>query len=650
MPPEKQKKRYASLSREYRIFREEDRVSSLPKTIYEKMCIAAGKIMRVEPDKHTGKTLQEAIEFAHLKVSPSQVSALTIIAAFLVVFPTFFFILLRSFFGLPGLEANAGLIIMLIALPFVYYLYVYPLHLKKRYEMDAGSEIVTLILYMAMYMRNTPSIEGAVKFAAENMSGELSYEIRKLLWDVEVGNYSSMNDGLIAYSKKWQKNREFVESVELLVSSLQQTGLRRENMLNEAVEVILKGNREQARHFNQDLKLPVLIVHAMGIILPVMGLVLFPIVAVFLKVDAAFLFIGYDVFLPVILFFVISNILEKRPATFSKIDISENPEIPPKGRFRHGKRLVPAFPVAVVIGGSIISIGFFLRQFDREGIISGAVLLGGAAAGLGSYFIMLTSQRLRVREKTRQIETEFAEALFQLGNNVSIGIPIELSLERSLRRIGDLKIKDLFSRALGNMKSMGMTFSEAFFNREYGAIRYYPSRLIKSIMRTIVESSKKGVETASQAMLSVSKYLKGLHDTQEEVEESLSETISSLKFQAYFLSPLISGVIVTMAIIIIRILGQLSTRLAGSSFTGFPLITQFDAIKITPFQFVAIVGVYLIETALILAMFINGIENGEDPVGRQNVSGKCVLIGYIVFMVSLFATLAVFTPLLLNLG
>lgn len=634
------------LSREYKIFREEERESSLPRSIYEKLCISAEKIMKVQPDKKTEKTLQEAINFAHLKVTPTQVSSLTMLFAFAIVFPTFVLIALKLLFGLPGLTLGSGLIVMVLTLPFVYYLYIYPLHIKKLYEMDAGSEIVTLILYMAMYMRNMPNLEGAVKFSAENMSGQLSYEIRKMLWDVEVGNYVNMQDALFEYAKKWQKNREFVEAVELLVASLHQIGPSRERMLNEAVEVILKGSREQARHFNQDLKMPVMVVHAMGIILPVLGLVLFPIVAVFLGVDASLLFIGYDILLPIVLFFVISNILEKRPATFSKIDISENPNIPPKGKFRLGRRVLSAFPIAFVVGGSIIALGFLYHQIDKEGLIAGAIIVGGIAAGLGLYFLMLSSQRMQVRDKTRKIETEFAEALFQLGSSISTGIPVELSVERSLKRVGNLAIKDLFARALNNMKTMGMTFSEAFFNKDYGAIRFYPSRLIKSVMRTVVEASKKGVETTSQAMLSVSQYLKGLHDTQEEVQESLSETVNSLKFQAYFLSPLISGVIVTMAIIIIRILGQLSTRLANSSFTDFPLVTQFGAISITPFQFVVVVGVYLVETALILGFFINGIENGEDPLGKQNTMGKSVLIGYIVFMIALFVTLLIFTPLI----
>jgi len=219
-----------------------------------------------------------------------------------------------------------------------------------------------------------------------------------------------------------------------------------------------------------------------------------------------------------------------------------------------------------------------------------------------------------------------------------------------MKRIENLKIKDLFARALRNMKTMGMTFSQAFFDPQYGATRYYPSKLIKSVMKAVVETTKKGVKTASIAMLSVSRYLKNIHETQEDVKENLSDSVNSLKFQAFFLSPFVSGVVVTMAIIIIRILEELSQRLSVTDVTGigtFGGLAGFNAVEITPFQFVLIISVYIIETAFILSYFISGIESGEDPIGRKDITAYALIIGYVVFAVSLFVTLAIFGPLIM---
>jgi hypothetical protein len=637
------------LSREYRLYKEEEKQASLPRTIYEKACNFSEKVIKISPDKKSREKIADAVKFSHLNVTPEGTSSLTILFALVVCIPTLILMMLSKFAGITILSFGYGMIILMLGMFFTYYLYMYPSHLKKMYEIRAGSEIVTMILYMAMFMRNTPNLEGAVKFASENITGPLGYELKKLMWDIEVGNYLNINDALMEYTQKWSMNKEFTEAIELMMTSLHQVGERRIELLNEAVDIVLAGNREQARHFNQKLKMPVIIVHALGVILPVMGLVLFPIVSVFLQVQAEVLFIGYDVILPLILYFVITNILEIRPATFSKIDIMDNPDVPPEGKFRMGEKTVRAWPFGLIIGVIIIVLGLIYVSIDEEGILSTIIILSGIVIGFATYFILVSKQKLDIRGRTRKIEGEFAEALFQLGNQVSGGKPIELSIEHSLERIKNLEIKNLFVRALNNMKNLGFTFSQAFFDKEYGAIRYYPSRLVKSIMKTVVESTKKGVNVAAVAMISVSRYLKNLHLTQEDVKEQLNDTVSSLKFQVFFLSPMISGVIVTLAIIIMRILKQLGSQASAFGTGTLPFISEFGKANITPFQFIFVVGIYLIETCFILSMFINTIENGEDPIGRQNTTGYALIIGFIVFSVCLFATLAVFSPLITSI-
>jgi len=617
-------------------------------------CRFTNKIIDVEPDKENKEKLQEAIDFVHLKTTPNGVASLTLLVAFFICFPTMVSIALNALLGLPGLSFGYGFLIMLLSMPFVYYLYKYPFHLKKKYEMEVGSEIVTMILYIAMYMRNVPNLERAVKFASENITGPLAYELRKLIWDLEIRKYFTIEDALNEYVKKWEKNRPFVESIEIIITSLRQPGPRRLEMLDEAVDVILKGHRENAKHFNQKLKMPVMVVHAMGIILPVLGLVLFPIVSIFLDVKSIVLFVGYDVILPIILFFIISNILELRPVTYSVIDISQNPEAPPKGKFKLKGKNVPAWPFGLFTFVLVLASGIFALGVQGENSVLPACLITGSAAfGFSVYYLLLSKTRVSIREKTRQIEDEFAEALFQLGNQIYTGTPIEVSLEKSISRIKNLKIKQFFKIAINNMKTFGMTFSQAFFDPQYGAIRYYPSKTIKTIMNTIVESTKKGVRTASVAMLSVSHYMKNIHITQEEVRDELSDTVNSLKFQAFFLSPFISGIIVTLALIIIKILEKISTELTttGMGATGvtqLPLMLQFQQINITPFQFILIVGIYLIETCFILSYFINGIENGPDEIGRKEITGYALVIGFIVFIISLFITLSIFEPLVLS--
>ncbi len=632
-------------SRAYRIFKEEERIKGVPTTLYEKACIQANNLLPLNPGEKTENKLKEAIDFCHLNITPAQAYSFTILFILLTLVPVMTLAVASALKIFMLLSFGYGVLFMLLLMPITYYVYTYPMHLKLKYEMEVGSDIVSLIIYISIYMRNVPNVENAVKFASQHLAGPVAFETRKLLWDLQTGKYTNVQEALLDYSKKWQKNKEFVQSIELIISSIDQASEQRIGMLNEAVDVVLEGNRDNARRFNQQLQTPVMVVHAMGIILPILGLVLFPLVAIFLGVGAVALFIGYDVVLPFVLFFTISMILDKRPSTFSRIDISESPEVPEEGKFLQGKRNVPAWPFAVVSAIAIIGLGILLLSFDPEGIVPALFITSGIAAGFAVYYYLLSYQRAGIREKTRIVESEFTEALFQLGNQVYSGIPVERSLEHSMKRIKNLKIKEFFDIALRNMRT-GLTFQQAFFDKNYGAVRQFPSRLIKTVMRIVVESSKRGSRTVSVAMLAVSRYLKDLHKTQEDIKDELSEALSSMKFQLYFLSPLISGIITTLTVLILRILQEISEQVGGTGIAAVPFISDIGKSNITPFQFIIVVGVYLIETCFILSYFISGIENGKDDIAFRSLMAYSLTIGFVVFALTLAVTMVIFGPLI----
>ena len=100
-------------SREYKLYKEEEKLSSLPRTLYEKACRATNRIIDIQPDKRTRKMLQEAIDFAHLKITPNQIASLTILFAFFICFPTLFLTLTRLLFPFINLSAIFSLFTMI---------------------------------------------------------------------------------------------------------------------------------------------------------------------------------------------------------------------------------------------------------------------------------------------------------------------------------------------------------------------------------------------------------------------------------------------------------------------------------------------------------------------------------------------------------
>jgi len=638
------------ISREYRIFKKEEMLSRKLTTVYEKLCKIAEGILKINPDKKTKEKIEKAIKIAHLNITPQGAASLTILSCFAICLIALILIITNLFIGI-GLPLGRALLVFGFSVPISYYLYMYPMRLEKRFMTKIGSEVSFLILYMVVYMRESPNLEGAVEFASRNLTGPLAWDMRKLIWDVEVGKYRSIEEALINYVTIWVNDRYFIEAIQMLRSSLRQAEERRLMMLDEAVDLVLSGTREKAKYYSQTLKMPILLIHALGILLPVMGLVLFPILGIFLDVKSGILFIGYDIILPLILFFFILNILEERPTTFSKLTISENPDMPPPGKFMlklgESAYFVPVVPVAVAVSAPITILGLWMYlQAPGNNLTQSVIITTGILTGFFAYYFLSSFQKVKLREVTRKIETEFTEALFQLGNHVSTGVPIETAVSRAIRSISGLDIKKLFQIVLRNMQRLGMTFSQALFDKDYGALLFYPSTLVRSVMRIVTDAASKGIQIVALTMTNISRHLKNIHETQEQIHDQLNDVMSSLRFQAFLLTPLVSGIVVTMATIVIKIMGHLSTTIANIKSQAYMMpLMPFGQLAVTPGEFQLVCSIYFIETSILIGMLLNGIENGEDEIGRQSLTASILGIGFIVYVISLFITLTVFEPL-----
>ncbi len=644
---------YKFASREYKLFLEEEEMLKKKDTVYEKACEFAEKIMKVQPDEKTKKKMIDAIKITKMKITPEGATSLAMLFLLSSIILTLVVVVVSNILKL-GITLNHALIIILFELLFSYYLYTYPITYKRKYMTKIGTEIPFLILYMVVYLRQSPNLEGAVDFAARNLVGPLANDMRKILWDVEVGKYENIDEALMKYLSRWKEERYIIEAVQTLRNALAQPEERRLKMLDEAVKIVLDGTSEKAKHYSQELKIPVMLLHALGILLPVIGMVLFPVLGIFMKIKSSILFIGFDGILPIALMFFVSEILSRRPTTFSEIRPVHHPDMPPEGTFalRIGKKkyFVPVLPFSILVALPFIIFGSHLyinaTAADENNLFQSIVISFGLIVGSISYFYLSSFQRIELRNEIRKIEEEFTEALFQLGNYLSTGMPLEVAIERLIHAIGNLSIKKFFVIILRNIKRLGMTFRQAIFDPEYGAILYYPSTLINSIMRTVADVSSKGVQAAASAMLSISRYLYDVHQTQERISDLLEDIVSALKLQGYILTPLVSGVIVTLSNLMINIINQIATKFTGQELMGTyassMLILPWGKLEITQGEFQLVSSIYFILTSYIVGTLINGIQNGEDKIGKNNLIFHILWFGSIMYFLTLGFTLMIF--------
>ncbi len=647
-------------SREYKIFR---RKTDARFSWYERIARAANSVINMNIDEKTSKDLRSAIDFTGLRISENAPFSLLILCVVVFSFAGGFSYVLRLLPNVYGVIA-----FVLAGLGLGYYLLRYPLGLMKSMRIQASSQVVLAVLYMVVSMRISPNIERALRFTSSNISGVLAWDMRRLLWDIEMGVYYSANDALMAYIAKWKpENEEFSEALRMLLESQSQVPEKAEKTLDEALRVVLDGTRDRMKHYAQDLEMPVTVIHMMGVVLPIMGSIMAPMAAIFLSemVSPLHFIVGYNIALPIVLVWFINNTLAKRPVTFSKVDIARHPDLPVAGSFmvRSGRKKIsiPLLPIALVLAVLIAlpSVMYFVEhpdylvvpyEMNDNGtlapidvndpdpdftLLMSMFLLLGPAFGLSLFFIGSNVQRSRVVDTVYKMESEFELALFQLGNRISGGTPIEIAIEKANEDVKDLEISNLFGVTLSNMRNMGMTFEQALLNPNTGAVRYYPSRLIRNVMRTVTDTAKRGVQFASESMLTVSRYLKSVRETQEYMRTLLSETTSSMQFQAYGMAPLVTGLIVAMSQVIIGVLVFIGRRLDEFGFSDTfgidPSSILGSTSSITPAMFQLIVGTYLMEVIIILAMFVTKINRGDDSSMQWLLAGKMLIIAMIVY-------------------
>jgi len=256
-----------------------------------------------------------------------------------------------------------------------------------------------------------------------------------------------------------------------------------------------------------------------------------------------------------------------------------------------------------------------------------------------------TKELIKYRDSTKQLEDEFTTSLFQLGNRLGNGMPPELAFGKVAESSKGLKTEDFFRRVNYNIYNNGMSVERAIFDRGRGAIITYPSNLISTSMKILIESSKKGLKVAALSLMSISEYVKNIKKINDRLKDLLAEIVSDMKSNMTFLAPLLSGIVVGLAAMITTILNKLDlSELGGESTVGIPsaLPALFDVFYMIPPYFIQVaVGIYIIQIIFILTGTLVAVDAGEDKLQKTNKTGKNLMRGLLLyFFTALLGVLA----------
>ena len=683
-------------SREYVKFKQE----MVPEiTRYERWCKSLGSLIKLNVSKKDEDKIRRHLEIAHLDVEPWQALTLSVLA-FLSVFFVGLIISLAVVL-IKGINAFPFLFFFLTIILSIFLFYFfngYPARLANQWRLKASSQMVPAVLYIVVYMRHTANFENAISFAAEHLQYPLALDFKKVFYNVEVGKFSTLKESLDNYLEQWRTdNTEFIESFHLIESSLfEPDNNRRIVLLEKALQVILDGVYDKMLKFTHDVRSPLTNVYMLGVVLPTLGLALLPLASAmvgdFLK--WYHVLILFDMIIPFMVFYLTDKILYQRPGGHGESGLLErNPLYP---RYKSNKPYFNSFGVVLpflIIG--ILPLIFLtpipelfglqkdytfaqlgLGIFGSEGFFGFVDTETGTAGPFGvgalvlSMFIPLgialffslayhgkTKDLILEREKTKQLEREFNNSLFQLGNRIGNGVPPELAFGKIAESSKGLLTEDFFRKVNYNIRQAGMSVEKAIFDSRRGVINNYPSELIATSMKVLIEASKKGLNIAAISLISISEYVKNIQKISERLRDMLAEIISDMKSNMTFLAPLLSGIVVGLAAMITSILSRLNVNTLGESGGATvgnfqTVLTIFDLTKMIPPYFLQIaIGIYLIEITFILTRALVVIDSGEDKLETTNQTGKNLMRGMMLYTITaLVSTLSLFLLSAIVLG
>ncbi len=653
---------------------------------YESWCHTLGNIIRLKVARKDEEKIQKQLDIAHLDVSPSQTITLAIVSLLLIFFVGVLISL--ALFIISGDFPFIFLFLILIASLFLfYYFYSMPARLANKWRLKASSQMVPCILYIVAYMKHTSNLERAIAFASQHLSPPLSLDLRKVFWDIETGKFTNIKDSLDSYLETWREsNIEFIESFHLIESSLYEPSeTRRIEVLERALQVILDGVYEKMLKYSREVRSPLTNLYMLGIVLPTLGIALLPLASTLLGgvLQWYHVFILFNLIIPFFVFYLTSEVLLKRPGGYGETELLEmNPRY---AKFKSKKPYLTAFLICVpfliigllpfifqytgfpeIIGlekdysFSQFGIKFLqdMKLFDFKSVEGGGVVgpYGLFAVILGLFipfsialffsiaYNKKTKELIKTREESKKLESEFTNSLFQLGNRLGDGTPAEIAFAHIAESTRGQVTEGFFRTVNTNIQQLGMSLEEAIFNKRRGAIIYYPSALISTSMKILVESVKKGLQVAARALMSISEYIKNIYKINERMRDLLAEVVSDMKSNMTFLAPLLAGIVVGLASMITIILNKLQVmfEMQGEfEVTGLGnvsgILEIFDlTAMISPYFLQVAIGIYIIEIIFILSNTLVTVDAGEDKLRVVYETGKNLKRGIILYLIVSF--------------
>jgi Flp pilus assembly protein TadB len=617
---------------------------------YEKIVKSFGNIIKVKVNENKRKNFEKINEELLLDVNIDQIDSTAI-----------FFLILFIFIGIiPSIIISPLYFLLFISLGILSYILIdyYYIILYNNLNTKKKSQLVSLLLLIAIKLRQNPNVEQAMLFAAKNINLPLKLDLLRLLRDIYNRKYVSASEALIEYSRLWEKNAKFFYvGIMLILSALYDPDKDRRNFqIDKSIEEALEELINELYEFSREIRSTINLVSMLGITLPVMLLTIFPLASIFLGniFSPLSLFILFDILIPFIAFYSINYaVSSKIISVFSNDDIYLFYYLKRKDLKNKLISIGSGISVGILLFFIILFIIYkYLYKFDVLGILLSEFLVFLIGLSISLIAFIYFSHYKDLYKNLEKIGTDLPPFLLSLSSALNEGYPLEKAMIYVYPKYKGSPIGDFISKIYQNLRA-GLSFYDSVFDIRYGALSKIPSSQLKAIMELLYEASSQSPAEASVITGIIARYFLLISKVKERIKDLVAEDLSQLKSLLRILAPVILGIISAVSVMIIEILYKLSfqfsqiSNLTSSSSNVSQYINSLPGIifnifnlnsLVSPASMIIIIGIFNVAIAFVIIYAINSIENSGDKLGFYYYLYKYYIINILIFFI--FSTLS----------
>jgi hypothetical protein len=581
------------------------------------------------------KDLQKKLEFVLFPYSAKDVTS-TAVAVFLAGCA----IAALGYFLLPFI----GYTIFFLTTVATIMIAIYPGNVfYHRAISEYNEEMLRAILRMTTFISMDTSIEYAFVETADHLHGTLGKQFVRIKHQLARKEKMTLGEAIEPFVPIWNSvNPVFVKSLRLLQTAALSHEEDRVTILSETIETMLLQYSTIGKRYAEELARNAQKLITIGILIPIMSLMLLPILSIFMPsfTRPGLLAFVYVIFFPTVTLIMAMNFGAKR-LQVDTIRIQDAQEYRP----------MPAWITWLCIGIAVVlaipSLIFIANVVPgTEDAESMKALLFGWLIAFGimiAFYIYAQVHTMKYRKLWEDVY-EIEQDLPHLLQSFSTYLTLNISTENVIDEVIDDYVKFGFAthpvvHAFRRIKHALLTSKRTLEDiAERELPKLLPSRKVNQVLLQIISFGAISQASSAKVAKMVREQTIGVYKLDDYLKTMLAETVGLINITTTLLAPLLAAAAVIMSIAIVKSLVYITAQLEaiGQAFGTSLELNIVDLTQVIPPVFLeVIVGLFLVETILVMSLFSTTINTGNDRYKLfQTIASN--MTGFIIYTILLF--------------